>query len=50
MFYEVIKNFKICVVPSQKVESLDQLPHFMIIENNLKLIKQMPGKKRQNAS
>ena len=39
MFYEVIKHFKICVVPSQKIESFDHLPHFMIIEDNLKLIK-----------
>ena len=39
MFYEVIKHFKICVVPSQKVESYDHMPHFMIIEDNLKVIK-----------
>ena len=50
MFYEVIKHFKICVVPSQKNESFDHLPHFMIIEDNLKLIKQMPGQKRKNTS
>jgi hypothetical protein len=50
IFYDVIRHFKICVVPSNKVESYDKLPHFMIIENNLKLIKQLPGKKRRNQS
>jgi hypothetical protein len=28
MFYEVIKHHKICVIPSNNVESLDKMPRF----------------------
>ena len=28
MFYEVIKHHKICVIPSNTVESLDKMPRF----------------------
>lgn len=44
MFYEVLKHYKICVIPSSKVESYDRLPHFQIIESNLNLIRRLPGK------
>lgn len=37
--YDVLKNYKICVVPSAKIESFDKLPHFMIIETSLRDIK-----------
>lgn len=44
--YDVLKHYRICVVPGQKVESYDHLPHFMIIETSLRDIKRMPKGRR----
>ena len=49
MLYDALKNYKICVVPSQKIESFDKLPHFMIIETSLRDIKKMPKKGRRGS-
>jgi hypothetical protein len=49
MFYEVIKHHKICVIPSNTVESLDKMPRFQIIENNLNLQRRLPGKNRSRS-
>lgn len=43
--YDVLKHYRICVVPSQKIESFDHLPHFQIIESSLRDIKRMPNDK-----
>jgi hypothetical protein len=45
--YELLKHFRICVIPSSKIESFDHLPHFQIIETSLRDIKRMPGKGRK---
>ena len=39
IFYEILKNHKVCVIPSPKIESYDRMPHFAIIESNLSVIK-----------
>lgn len=50
LFYEVIKHHKICVIPSNNIESFDKMPRFQIIENNLNVLKRVPGKHRRNRS
>ena len=50
MIYEVIKHHKICVIPSNTVESLDKMPRFQIIENNLNLQRRLPGKNNRSRS
>lgn len=50
MFYEVIKHHKICVIPSNTLESFDKMPRFQIIENNLNDLKRVPGKNNRSRS
>lgn len=50
MLYDVLKHYKICVVPSQRIESYDRMPHFMIIETNLRDIKRMPVQRKGRRS
>lgn len=45
--YDVLTHYKICVVPSEKIESFDKLPHFMIIESNLRDLKKMIMNKKK---
>ncbi len=46
--YDLLKNYKICVVPNAKIEAHDHLPHFMIIETSLKDMKRIPGGGRRS--
>jgi hypothetical protein len=39
IFYKILSHNKVCVVPSQRIESSDKLPHFSIIESNLNDLK-----------
>lgn len=43
--YDILKNYKICVVPNAKIEAHDHLPHFMIIETSLRDMKRLTGRK-----
>lgn len=42
--YDILRHYKVCVVPSSRIESFDHLPHFMIIETSLRDIKRMHEK------
>lgn len=47
LMYDMLKYYRICVIPSNKIESLDKLPHFFIIETSLKDIKRQASKKKR---
>lgn len=46
MFYDIVSQYKVCVVPHEKMQSFDKLPHFAIIEANLADIKKLSKRKK----
>lgn len=42
--YDILRHYKVCVVPSSKIESFDHLPQFTIIETSLRDIKRQHEK------